>query len=366
MVTRRMLLVMGIITFLFAWVPVKNVYCLQPVIQKDITVTVFKETDIVPVANNVIVLFDSSSSMADPYKDTGMKKIQAEKKLLRDRVEKMPDIKLNIGLYTFSKKLETVYEMQPANKEKLLAAIDTLPDKAGGPTMLQNTLRDIEPILQGVSGRTVVFLFSDGMYTSFEGTNQPSPVEIAKKLANKFDVSFYIISSATAEKEKKMLEAVSSINESSRVVPFSRLMDHPEFYTGAVFIFEEKYISLAETREKVIGFKLGDVLFDFDSANLRLDHLGSLDELGELLVKNPGSTLVLAGFTDSIGSEEYNLGLSRRRVETVGYQIAKKFNIDKERIILLWYGEAAPIAGNYTEAERQKNRRVVGYVDVGS
>ena len=366
MFTSKRVIALSLFVLMLSWVSAQNAYCLQPVMEKDTVVTVFKETDFVPVADNVIVLFDASSSMAETYKDSGRQKIELEKQLIRQRIERAPDIPINIGLYSFSAKVETYYKMQPFNREKFLAAVEQLPEKAGGPTMLQSILKKLDKALQGISGRTVVFLFSDGMYTSFEGTNEQSPAAIARDIAKKHDVSFYIISSAAADKEKKMLEAVSSINESSRVVPFDLLLENPEYYLGAVFVFEEKYIALAETREKVIGFKLSDVLFDFDSANLRLGHLGSLDELGELLTKNPNSMLVLAGFTDSIGPEEYNLGLSRRRVEAVAYQISKKFNIEDSRIITLWYGEASPIATNYTAAERQKNRRVIGYIDLGN
>jgi OOP family OmpA-OmpF porin len=366
MLTKKMIMLIGLVTFMLPWVPAENAYCLEEVVQQETVVTVFKETDIVTVADNVVVLFDSSSSMADPYKDTGMQKIQAEKQLLKQRVEKMPDISLNVGLYSFSKKLETYYEMQPVNKEKLLAAIDNLPEKAGGPTMMQNTLRNIEPILQGVSGRTVVFLFSDGKFTSFEGTNQMSPVYYAKELAKKYDVSFYIISTASADREQQMLRAVSSINESSRVVPFSLLMDNPEYYTGAVFVVEESYIALAETTEKVIGFKLGDVLFDFDKSDIKTEFTDQLDKVGQMLKENPNSKVVLAGFTDSKGTPEYNLGLSHRRVEAVGQYLSQKYNVESDRIILLWYGELAPVASNETEEGRQKNRRVLGYVDIGN
>lgn len=71
-----------------------------------------------------------------------------------------------------------------------------------------------------------------------------------------------------------------------------------------------------------------------------------------------GLDKILSGFTDSIGDQEYNLGLSRRRAEAVGLYLAAKFNIDPGRIVLHWYGEASPVAGNDTEEGRMLNRRV--------
>ena len=364
MFTKKMIIILSLFTVMLPWVSVQNVYCLEAVVQEETVVTIYKETDIVPVVENVVILFDSSSSMADQYKDTGMQRIQAQKKLLRQRAEMMPDIPLNVGIYSFSAKLETIYEMQPINKEKLLAAIASLPEKASGPTMLQNTLRKLGPIMQGLSGRTVVFLFTDGMYTTFSGHNDMSPVYLAKDLADKYNAHFYLISTASAEKEQKMLQAVAAINESSRVVPFARLIDNPEYYTGAVFVIEESYIALAQTREKVVGFKLGHVLFGFDKSDIKMDYTDQLDKVGKMLEKNPDSTVVLAGFTDSKGKPEYNLGLSHRRVEAVAKYLTQKHSIDSDRIILHWYGEAAPVASNDPEEGRQKNRRVLGYVDI--
>ena len=56
------------------------------------------EVDIVKTADNFIVLFDSSGSMAKPYKGTNMTKIEVEKKILKDRNKKLPDLQFNAGL----------------------------------------------------------------------------------------------------------------------------------------------------------------------------------------------------------------------------------------------------------------------------
>jgi OOP family OmpA-OmpF porin len=68
------------------------------------------------------------------------------------------------------------------------------------------------------------------------------------------------------------------------------------------------------------------------------------------------------GFTDSTGSEEYNLGLSRRRAERVADYLLNNFKLDKSQISVLWYGSAAPLANNDTLEGRRQNRRVVSLV----
>lgn len=66
-----------------------------------------------------------------------------------------------------------------------------------------------------------------------------------------------------------------------------------------------------------MGVFVDDILFDFDSSVLRSEHNGKLDGLGNYLVKNPGTLLVVGGFADSVGDDEYNLWLSKRRALSI-------------------------------------------------
>ena len=72
----------------------------------------------------------------------------------------------------------------------------------------------------------------------------------------------------------------------------------------------------------------------------------------------PISYAVLAGFTDSVGSEEYNLGLSRRRAESAAAYLMNNANVAEDRIVMQWFGKLNPIAGNDTAEGRSMNRRV--------
>jgi OOP family OmpA-OmpF porin len=69
---------------------------------------------------------------------------------------------------------------------------------------------------------------------------------------------------------------------------------------------------------------------------------------------------VVEGHTDSIGTREYNLDLSRKRAESVKQYLVEEFGISEFRISTEAYGESRPVADNKTDAGRQKNRRVEG------
>ena len=320
------------------------------------------EVDVVRIADNFIVLYDTSSSMGEYYKNTKMTKIEAEKGILRRQNEKLPPLHLNAGLYTFAelgvsrKTLKPYYEMQPYDKAAFARAIAQLPTKAGGPTLLQGALRDLQKILAGLEGHTVVFLVTDGAYTY--STAMKRPKQIARELAAKYDVCFYVISNAQGEKEKIVLRDVASINACSRVIRFEDYIEHPEFFSGALFVLEERIVQKPVTIQKVVGAELKNILFDYDRAELRPEYLASLNTFGKFLQENTGTFVLLSGFTDAIGSQEYNLGLSRRRAESVGAYLADNFNIARDRLVLQWYGKAHPVADNATETGRAENRRV--------
>ena len=91
---------------------------------------------------------------------------------------------------------------------------------------------------------------------------------------------------------------------------------------------------------------LKGVNFDFDKATLRPDSVAILDEAIAVLGKYPQLRVEVAGHTDSIGSEQYNQGLSERRARTV-YDYLAGHGIDRGRMAgPTGYGESRPIAPN--------------------
>lgn len=325
------------------------------------------QVELVRTANNFIVLFDSSSSMGERYGNTNMTKIEITKKILAERNKELPDLGYNAGLYSYTPKFELgirkalvpYYPMKRYNQEEFAKAIDSLPTKAGGSTLLQPALRELDPILSGLSGRTAIFVITDGTYSKNLGA---TPVELAKELASKYNVCFHVISTAKSQVEKQMAKNVAAINACSRVIPFDDIRGRAEYLTGALWVVEEKYVDALETREKIAAVKLNNVLFEFDSSDVGPQFHGELDRLGNFLQGNADAFVVLVGFTDSTGEEEYNLALSRRRAESVGDYLMRTFNIGSDRIVTQWYGETAPVASNATAEGRSMNRRVAAIV----
>jgi len=328
------------------------------------------QVELVRTASNFIVLFDSSSSMGERYGNTNMTKIEITKQILAERNKELPDLGYNAGLYSFTPKFKISevfrkkvlvphYPMQRYDREQFAKAIDKLPDKAGGATYIQPALRELDPILSGLSGRTAIFIITDGTYSKNLGA---SPLELAKELARKYNVCFHVISTAKSQVEKQMVKNVASINACSRVIPFDDIRGRAEYLTGALWVVEEKYVDAFETRAKIAAVKLNNIQFEFDSSDIRPQFYRELDRLGNFLQGNPDAFVVLVGFTDSTGAEEYNLALSRQRAESAADYLMRNFNIGADRIVTQWYGEAAPVASNDTAEGRSMNRRVAPIV----
>lgn len=306
-----------------------------------------------PMTDNFFIIYDPSTSMDVPYKESGLTRMEMEKKIIRESNASLPELNWQAGLYPHWKgglwlngspeAFKPFYRLQNYDKKKYAQAIDQLPTIPAGPPMLQIALMKLEYLL-GISGRSEIFLFSDGKDSRVKGVDEPAPLVQAKKLAKEYDVCFTIISSAEGDKEKKLLADMAAVNSCSQVIDFDTVAEHPEHLLGKLYMDTENSFS--------------NVLFDFDKSVVKKEYRNTLDKLGNFLQKNPQTYTVLSGFTDSIGTEAYNIGLSRRRAESVRNYLQKKFRIGDKQLLLYWYGYAHPVASNKTAQGRQLNRRV--------
>ena len=100
-------------------------------------------------------------------------------------------------------------------------------------------------------------------------------------------------------------------------------------------------------------------MFDYNSANIKEESKPLLHKYGKVLQSElADAVLIIAGHTDSIGSDVYNLALSRRRAEAVKAFLITEYQLSEQRFIIKPYGESKPIASNDTDEGRAQNRRV--------
>jgi hypothetical protein len=110
---------------------------------------------------------------------------------------------------------------------------------------------------------------------------------------------------------------------------------------------------------------MSDVLFDFNKYTLKPDAREKLAKVSGILLAYPGLKVQVEGYTDNIGTEEYNLKLSDERAGTVRDYLVSQ-SVSDSNVTAKGLGESSPIADNSTNQGRAQNRRVELVVSGGA
>jgi outer membrane protein OmpA-like peptidoglycan-associated protein len=116
---------------------------------------------------------------------------------------------------------------------------------------------------------------------------------------------------------------------------------------------------ILSTRDTARGLivSMSDVLFDFNQATLKPGTKEKLAKVSGILLAYPTIHLSVEGYTDSVGTDEYNQKLSERRADAVRDYLTSN-GINPGNVQAQGLGKANPVASNDTAAGRQQNRRV--------
>ena len=121
-------------------------------------------------------------------------------------------------------------------------------------------------------------------------------------------------------------------------------------------------IDVARTDEDELKVTMrNEILFDFNSSSLRSASRDELREMADVFNRYGDTTIVVAGHTDSVGSESYNQRLSNRRASTVSNYL-ENLGVRGSRLDAVGHGESRPKASNSSSGGRQQNRRVEIYI----
>lgn len=148
-------------------------------------------------------------------------------------------------------------------------------------------------------------------------------------------------------------EAKDKISEGQnldlRNVTADMVIDHKDF--------KLEPIKLTTVQENAV-ITLNNVFFDFDKETLKPESFPELNRVAKLMKEKPAMQIEIAGHTDAIGAETYNLGLSERRAKSVMNYLIEKGNVEKANVTVVFFGEDKPLDTNETKEGRKKNRRV--------
>ncbi len=110
-------------------------------------------------------------------------------------------------------------------------------------------------------------------------------------------------------------------------------------------------------KEVGVTSKFENIYFDFDQSSLRPEATKTLDALSEMCKANSAIQIEIDAYTDFIGTDQYNDGLSKLRGEATFKYLLQK-GTDRTSLVVIAKGEKSPAAPNETPVGRQLNRRV--------
>lgn len=113
----------------------------------------------------------------------------------------------------------------------------------------------------------------------------------------------------------------------------------------------------AKATDRGLVVTLGDLLFETGRAELKGGAAANLGKLSAFLTQYPDRTVTIEGHTDNVGADDYNLGLSQRRANSVQQYLLAQ-GIAANRLTSTGKGENYPVASNDSASGRQMNRRV--------
>jgi OOP family OmpA-OmpF porin len=326
--------------------------------------------------DNFLILFDSSESMAG--QQAGKQKLDIAKNLVARMNQCMQGIKANGGLRTFGHgyylfsifQTDLIYGIELYSPDRLEAALAKI-DVATGNTPLAKALTEAAEDLKVVQGPTALIIVTDGKPTDGDAVAAAANM----KSAMGDNLSIYTIQVGDDVEGKQVLGKIVMAGGCGFATTADKLAGCGPMTDFVEKVFLTKCITdsdadgVCDEVDKCPrtpkGAKVDKngcwsmVLFDYNKAVIKKSGRAFLDEVAAVLnaPENAAASIEIRGYTDSSGTERYNLALSNKRANAVRDYLMSR-GIKSSRLATKGYGSSSPIAENNTALGRAHNRRV--------
>ena len=311
------------------------------------------------VPSQAVVIADSSGTtyMAETFPHV--------KALTQSFVKAMPDGNTrakvsgsyDATLIGFGGKDRIVSPLAPFNRSALAGKADSLRILGdlhgyGGETPFRNVFAEVQEAIKATVDVAAVVIFSDGI-----ADHEDEAMAAAKALVTSHmgKVCFHTVHVGDDEDGARFLKAVSALTSCGSAREMADVWDPSRFmkFTHDVFTGPAP----AKVDACAGRIVLRGIEFAFNKAEIGGASSVILDVAVEQLQRCPNVPMEIDGHTDSVGPEDYNLGLGKRRADAVkGYLVSK--GVRSSRLTSRSFGETRPVASNDTDEGRQTNRRV--------
>jgi len=312
-----------------------------------------------PKVDNFILFVDYSGSMAMTNDALKSVKIKHAKELIGRMNAEIPALNYQSGVGTFAP-YSTLLAPTPYSKDavaKAVSGIKTDYDIYGRNTPMGMGLKDLDPVLAKMSGKTALILFTDG--DSNYGTD---PVAEAKALYAKYpNLCIHVVSYADNARGKMVVDEIRAISRCTVVGDPKALADAGALkkYVRDVFYDVEADAprSIAPSAADCETITFGNLNFGFDKYQITKEMEPALEQALTILKDSKCQKFIVEGHTDSVGGVPYNQKLSERRAASVAKWLSDH-GFDAKRLQPTGKGKLEPKFDNKTEEGRHLNRRV--------
>lgn len=304
----------------------------------------------VPKVDNFILFLDHSGSMGQTV--DGATKIDTAKNVLSAMNQSIPELGYTSALYTFAPvaSYSAPAEYNTAAIGTALGGVTNDIQIYGRRTPMGNGIIDLDSVLGGLTGKTAVVMVTDGASNTGADAVAQAQAVYAKYGG---DVCFHVVSLADTAAGQMVIDEVRALNNCSVAADAGALLADK----AALDKFVEDVFWMEKMDDAVVPESIVIRLnFDFDKFDVKDNEVPKMEQALMIMKERSGSSFVLEGWTDSVGAEAYNMGLSQRRAETVKSWLVGN-GMDAARIEAVGKGESVKYDNGNKEG-RFQNRRV--------
>ncbi len=263
------------------------------------------------------------------------------------------------ALIGFGGKERIVSPLAPFNRGALSSKADSLRllgdiHGYGGETPFRDVFAEVQEDLKGKTGIAAVVIFSDGLADIESEAMDAAKALVESRTGN---ICFHTVHVGDDQKGAQFLKSVSALTRCGSAREMASVWDAGNFMKFTHDVFAGQAAAAAQPDACEGRIVLRGIEFAFDKADIGPSSAVILDVAVEQLSRCPNIPMEIDGHTDSVGADQYNMGLGQRRADAVKRYFVSK-GIRESRLTARSFGESRPVASNDTEEGRQTNRRV--------
>jgi len=313
-----------------------------------------------PKVDNFILFVDYSGSMAMTSEALKGVKIKNAKELITRMNAEIPALgyKSAVGTFAPYSLLQNPETYSKDAVAKAVAPIKTDYEIFGRNTPMGTGIKDLDPVLAKLSGKTALIVFTDG-----DSNYGSDPVAEAKALYAKYpNLCIHVVSYADTARGKMVVDEIRAISRCTVVGDPKALADAGALkkYVRDVFYDVEADAparSMAPAKAACETITFGNLNFGFNKHEITKEMEPALEQALTILKDSKCQKFNIVGHTDNVGGVPYNQKLSERRANSVAKWLSGK-GFDASRLAPQGKGKLEPKFDNKTEEGRHLNRRV--------